>query len=183
MVLTVLTILTVLFGLSTGVPSAVGAEKQVLVNGLALRATEIQRIERMHNVRVESGRYWYDNLSGLWGKDGQPVAGQISPGLNLGGPLKPNASAGNSGIFINGRQIPLVEVQYLQRLLPVMPGRYWMNAKGIGGPEGGPPSFDLAAAASQHGGGGYGGWNKNTPFGNLGETEIAPILAIRTAVV
>lgn len=151
----------------TGISLVVAAEK-VVVNGLTLSENDIQIIETIHNVRVETGRYWYDKLSGLWGKEGEPTAGQISAGLDLGGPLRSDASKGTTGVYINGRQLPLVEVRYLKQLLPVYRGRYWMNAQGVGGVEGGPPIFDLSAVAAQRGSGGYGGWNRNTPFGNLG---------------
>ena len=32
-------------------------------------------------------------------------------------------------------------------------GRYWVNAQGVGGVEGGPPAFNLAACAPRQGGG------------------------------
>jgi hypothetical protein len=151
----------------TGFSLALAVEK-VVVNGVTLSENDIRTIETTHNVRVQSGRYWYDRLSGLWGKEGEPTAGQILPELDLGGPLRSDASKGTTGVFINGRQLPLVEVRYLKQLLPVFRGRYWINAQGVGGVEGGPPIFDLSAVAAQRGGGGYGGWNRNTPFGNLG---------------
>jgi hypothetical protein len=63
----------------------------------------------------------------------------------------------------------MVEVQYLQQLGTVYKGRYWMNAQGVGGIEGGPAIFDLGAAARQRSGGGlYGGNSRTTPFGHLG---------------
>jgi hypothetical protein len=89
--------------------------------------------------------------------------------LQLGGPLKADASKGNTGVFINGRQLPVVEVTYLQQLGTVYKGRYWMNAQGVGGIEGGPAIFDLGAAARQRSAGGlYGGNSRTTPFGHLG---------------
>jgi hypothetical protein len=38
-----------------------------------------------------------------------------------------------------------IDVAGLQRCTPVYRGRYWVNAQGIGGVEGGPPLFNLAA--------------------------------------
>lgn len=50
-------------------------------------------------------------------------------------------------------------MQVLSRLGPVPPGRYWLDARGVGGIEGGPPLFDLSQLARQAGGGGGGPWS------------------------
>jgi len=150
-------------------PDVAAADKKVVINGTQLTTKNIQTLERSYGVPLQTGRYWYDKMSGLWGYAGQPTAGQILSGLQLGGPLKANASNGNTGVFINGRQLPVVEVTYLQQLGTVYKGRYWMNAQGVGGIEGGPAIFDLGAAARQRSRGGlYGGNSRTTPFGHLG---------------
>ena len=46
------------------------------------------------------------------------------------------------------------DVAALQRCLHVVPGRYWVLADGIGGPEGSPPQLNLAALCGAKGGGG-----------------------------
>ena len=142
----------------------------IMVNGTALTQATLASLERTYNTPIQPGRYWYDKLSGLCGLEGGPIGGQIHPNLDLGGPLKADASHGDTGVFINGRELPVVEVQYLQQLGPVLPGRYWMNAQGIGGMEGGPAIFNLGAAiaAQQRKGGGMGGYNRTTPGGHLG---------------
>ena len=97
--------------------------------------------------------------------------GQIQAGLQLGGRLREGASRGTTVVLVNGRRLPSVELQYLQRLFGViLPGRYWLDATGNAGFEGGPALVNLAAAARQAQGGsrGYGGWNRNTLFGNWG---------------
>ena len=145
---------------------------KVIVNGITVPKDKITSLEQAYGVPIQPGRYWYDKISGLWGSEGGPLKGQIVPGLDLGGPLKGKASNGDTGVFINGRELPTQEVIFLQQLGPVLPGRYWLNARGIAGFEGGPPQFDLGAAIAAQNkkkeGGMYGGWNRSTPGGNLG---------------
>lgn len=148
------------------------ANPNIIVNGSRLSAQEIQMLRQILGVpadaSIPAGDYWYDNISGLWGKRGGPTLGQILPGLKLGGLLAADASDGDSGVFINGREIHRQELAYLQSLFgTVNRGRYWLNGWGIGGYEGGPPVFNLRAAA-QSGSGGYSGYNRRTPFGSLG---------------
>jgi hypothetical protein len=120
------------------------------------------------NASIPSGDYWYDNLSGLWGNRGGPSRGQILPGLKLGNSLSPAASNGDTGVFINAREIHRQELAYLQRLFgTVNRGRHWLNGSGVGGYEGGPPQFDLRAAGRSSGGG-YSGYTRRTPFGGIG---------------
>ena len=117
----------------------------VIVNGTPLNANQVKFLQRQYRVEVLPGRYWYDPISGAWGFEGGPTVGQIFPGLGLGGALKSNASLGDTGVFINGRELPRQDVLALQRCTVVYPGHYWVNAMGIGGVEGGPPIFDLRA--------------------------------------
>ena len=136
----------------------------IIVNGQELSSQQGNQLIQAYGA-VASGNYWYDPASGLWGLRGGPGIGQIAPYLDLGGPLRADASGGGSGVFINGRELHFSEVNYLQRLYgSVTPGRYWMNARMIGGFEGGPAIFDLNAAAGQGGGSGY---NRNTHGGGL----------------
>jgi hypothetical protein len=62
-------------------------------------------------------------------------------------------------VFINGRQLTLGEKSYLEMTCRTMvyAARYWVNAQGLGGFEGGPPIFNLAlcgASGGQNRGGG-----------------------------
>ena len=149
-----------------------GSTGTVIINGITVPKDKITSLEHTYGVPIQPGRYWYDKISGLWGVEGSPLMGQIVPDLDLGGPLKVKASNGTTGVFINGRELPMQEVIFLQQLGPVSPGRYWLDARGIGGFEGGPPQFDLGAAIAaqdkKKGGGMYGGWNRTTPGGHLG---------------
>jgi len=99
----------------------------------------------VYPVAIAPGRYWYDHISGAYGREGNPIAGQMMAGLELGGSLRSDASRGTSGVFINGRQVTTGEKAYLEQLcqVPIEPARYWILFNGIGGFEGGPPNFHL----------------------------------------
>ena len=103
-----------------------------------LNDEELAALERAYGVRIADGAYWYDTRCGAWGWQGGPCAGLIHPGLNLGGPFRSDASNGNTGVFINGRQLHYADVLRLQELGPVQMGSYWLDAQGNFGWEGGP---------------------------------------------
>jgi hypothetical protein len=163
-------VLWFLFLAGVGFQTAVHAQNAVVVNGVALDKPTIAALQRAYGA-VQPGRYWYDPVSGLYGAERGPTAGQIAPGLRLGGPLRADASGRGTGVFVNGRELHPAEVVRLRALFGVvLPGRYWMNAAGIGGFEGAPPHFNLSAAAAQRsggGGGGGGGYNRSGPGGHL----------------
>ena len=153
----------------------------VVINGVTLDVQTKAQLERGYGVPIKPGKYWYDNVSGVWGMEGGPAAGQIHPGLGLGGPLQRDASQGKSGVIVNGRELHEKDVAALQRCLVVVPGRYWLLADGIGGPEGGPAQFNLAQLCGARSSGGsstkcedYGGGqfncsNQRTGIGMIGE--------------
>jgi len=117
----------------------------IVVNGAALSADTVRALQQVYPVAIEPGRYWYDAVSGAYGREGEPIAGQMIAGLALGGPLRADASRGTAGVFINGRQITSGEKAYIEQLCqtPVARGRYWILFNGLGGYEGGPAIFDL----------------------------------------
>ncbi len=125
----------------------------VIVNGQALAGDTVRKLELAYRVPIAPGRYWYDARSGAWGAEGGPIAGQMMPGLRLGGPLAANASRGNTQVFVNGRELVMGEVLALQQACrtAVQRGRYWVNAQGVGGIEGGPAIFNLAACGQSAG--------------------------------
>jgi hypothetical protein len=153
----------------------------VVINAVRLDDSARHALENAYGVTIPPGRYWYDPISGVWGVEGGPGQGQIQPGLQLGGPLRADASHGNTGVFVNGRQLHAQDVAALQRCTPVFPGRYWIMANGIGGYEGGPPMFNLAALCGRvsrggsstqcdnYGGGQFNCSNPRTGIGVIGE--------------
>jgi hypothetical protein len=122
----------------------------IIVNGRALAAETVQSLERLYRVRTAPGQYWYDRHSGAWGMEGGPTAGLILPGLDLGGPLRPDASAGTTLVWINGRRLPWQDVLALQQITgPIVPGRYWLDGDGNAGYEGGPALVNLQQLAAR----------------------------------
>jgi hypothetical protein len=121
-------------------------DASIVVNGQALSAETVRQLQQIYPVAIAPGRYWYDAVSGAYGRQGEPIAGQMIAGLSLGGPLEAHASRGTSGVFINGRQITAGEKSYIEGLCqtPVEPARYWIMSSGLGGFEGGPAFFNLA---------------------------------------
>lgn len=125
----------------------------VVVNGKELTPTELRHVRELgqrYKVKVLPGRYWYDAQSGLWGYEGKPAMGAILPNLRLGGSLSPRASSGNTGVFVNGRELHSVDIQAVSRCTVVNRGRYWMDAFGNGGYEGQPASWNLVQLCRQN---------------------------------
>jgi len=145
--------------LGIGAGHAADRRTGIIVNSVPLTVDTVRQLQQIYPVPIRPGRYWYDAISGAWGLEGGPIAGQMLPGLRLGGRLRSDASRGTSGVFINGRQLMLGEKSYLEQTCrtPVYPGRYWVNGYGIGGFEGAPASLNLAlcgAGSGQSRGGG-----------------------------
>jgi hypothetical protein len=150
---------------------------QVFINGRCAPSSLLRKLEAAYQTRAVPGRYWYDGKSGLYGYVGQPPLGQMAPNLPFGGKLSPRASAGDTGVFINGRELSRTEVAFLSRLGPVVPGRYWLDAAGNVGIEGSPMPFANLFAAIQraqpqrrNNGGStyYGNWKTGTYAGSSG---------------
>ena len=75
------------------------AQSAVVVDGEKLAGETVSILEQAYQTRLKPGRYWYDPVSGLWGTEKGLAAGQIHPGMKLGGPLKADASGGSTGVF------------------------------------------------------------------------------------
>jgi hypothetical protein len=159
-----------IFCLAMGAVSTIQAQQAVVVNGQALASQTVQQLEAYYQVKIQPGRYWYDPYCGLWGMEGGPARGGMMAGLALGGQMRANVSRGQTRIFINGRQIPQSERVHWEQLTgPITPGRYWLNAYGNVGLEGGPSLGNLIALAQQvqHNASGYNRGNGNTFYRNF----------------
>jgi hypothetical protein len=124
------------------------AGRAVVVNGVQLPEEQVLMLERRYQAHIPGGAYWYDNVCGAWGVQGGPTLCTIEAGLNLGGPLQREASNGSTGIYINGRELHMIDVLRLQQVVPmVLPGRWWLDAFGNFGYEAGPMLGNLWAIA------------------------------------
>ena len=151
--------------LAIGIFSATNLAAQqygaVQINGRPMTPQQVQEYTQAYGSPPFPGSYWYDTKTGMYGLMGGPAVGIIKPGHNFG-EMPENASSGNSGVYINGRHLPLAELQaYAPLLGQIEPGRYWMDAQGNWGPEGqAQPSTGSRAAqnpAPQSQGNGGGG--------------------------
>lgn len=108
----------------------------VVVNGHTMTAAQVQQFHQTYGNPPIPGTWWYDPQSGLYGPVGGPPIGQMNAGHRYGR-LAASASAGNTGVFLNGRELPATELAvYARQVGPVTPGRYWMDHSGNVGREG-----------------------------------------------
>lgn len=121
------------------------ADSNIRINGRILSVAKTRQLALLLGTPIPPGRYWYDRVSGLWGRRGQGPAGQLQPQLPIEGRLPTFASGRHATkVFINGRLIHPVERNMLVSLYGgVLPGRYWLGPDGTFGREGGPPQGNL----------------------------------------
>lgn len=138
--------------------------RKLTFNGRPLTTAEMARleqVERIYRFRLPDLAYWYDNVSGAAGLWKGPTAGFLPAGLGFGGKMPPDCSTGGTGVFVNGRELHPIDVMALRQITMVLPGRWWVDANGNGGPEGGPVMFNLVVLARQAGARGAGGaWSR-----------------------
>lgn len=146
-------------------PSEKKQEKtmQVIINNQALSEAQVAELEKTYGVRPRPGQYWYDARSGLYGVVGYQAYGFMQPGHSFG-TLAREVSNGNTGVLINGRELPMGEYTVWSYIVGswIQPGAYWLDANGNAGYEGNPlPVINLYAAAQQNAYKGQGGSGDN----------------------
>jgi hypothetical protein len=108
---------------------AFGQGPRIYINGHELTPAQTSTIRNLYQYLPPPGRYWYDSRSGAWGVEGHETLGFIVPGLDLGS-LAANASHGNTGVFINGREINMVEARSIQATFgAVYQGHFWLDGR------------------------------------------------------
>jgi hypothetical protein len=162
--------------------------RHINVNGQPLSTqglAQLEKVEQANHFHVTDGDYWYDRQIGVAGRWGGPALAMLPPGLDLGGPMPANCSGGGTGVFVNGRELHMLDALAVQKFFgQVIPGRYWMDAHGNVGFEGQRALFNLyvlayavqaqAQASGQSGGGGGGGGVYRQGYGNY-SIQVGPI--------
>nr|GMD05078.1 extra-large guanine nucleotide-binding protein 1-like [Ipomoea batatas] len=106
----------------------------VSVNGKLLNHRELVMLQTcLHPPKkLKPGRYWYDKVSGFWGKEGRKPCQIISPQLTVGDTIKRDASNGNTDVLINNREITKPEL-YMLKVIGIHCERsihFWLSADG-----------------------------------------------------
>jgi hypothetical protein len=157
------------------------------VTSAVLADKQVAALEQSFQVRVLDGAYWHDRVCGAWGLEGGPTLGFIPAGLDVGGPLRADASGARTGVFINGREIHPTDIAGLQQITAVVPGRYWVDARGFCGYEGNPtPIMNLAAlaqAARAKSGGTYHSRSDITGIGSGGDGKTSYVMGKDWSVI
>uniref|UniRef100_A0A1J3FRY2 Extra-large guanine nucleotide-binding protein 2 n=1 Tax=Noccaea caerulescens TaxID=107243 RepID=A0A1J3FRY2_NOCCA len=106
----------------------------IAVNGKPLSEDELYQLQTCPNPpdNLKPGDYWYDKNAGYWGKIGEKPCQIISPQMNIGGSNIKNASKGDTGVFINNREITKTEFMMLKMAGVQCEGKphFWVNADG-----------------------------------------------------
>ncbi|XP_058191004.1 extra-large guanine nucleotide-binding protein 1-like [Rhododendron vialii] len=104
------------------------------VNGKPLCHEELVVLQTCQNPpkKLKPGRYWYDKVSGFWGKEGEKPCQIISAQLNVGGQISLEASNGDTNILINNRKITKAEFRMLRLAGIQCEGapHFWVSADG-----------------------------------------------------
>jgi hypothetical protein len=87
----------------------------VFINEHELSRDQVEQLVAIYRLPPPRGHFWYDTKNGLYGVWGREAAGYIRPGHDFGA-LPENASNGQTGVFVNGRQLNDAEVAFLQIL-------------------------------------------------------------------
>ncbi|XP_057769760.1 uncharacterized protein LOC130989709 isoform X2 [Salvia miltiorrhiza] len=92
------------------------SQMHIYVNDKSLSVEELLLLQSCPNPpkKLRPGRYWYDRHTGYWGKEGEKPYQLITPLLTVCDQVRPNASNGNTNVWINSREITKAELLVLQ---------------------------------------------------------------------
>uniref|UniRef100_A0A0A9FL04 Uncharacterized protein n=1 Tax=Arundo donax TaxID=35708 RepID=A0A0A9FL04_ARUDO len=97
---------------------------KVFINGYPISDRAVRKAEKIAGP-IYPGEYWYDYRAGFWGVMGQSCLGMIPPYIpEFNYPMPKNCAGGNTGVFINGRELHQKDLDLLVgRGLPDSPDR------------------------------------------------------------
>ena len=125
-------LLAVVVGAATASPQSSAprpAATGVFINEREVSQAQLRALQALYGAAPPAGRYWYDARSGLYGYWGREAWGYIRPGHDFGA-LSSRASNGNTGVFLNGREINLAEAAFFQRIFGVVyRGNFWLDGR------------------------------------------------------
>ncbi|KAK4747916.1 hypothetical protein SAY87_014502 [Trapa incisa] len=100
---------------------------EVTVNGHHIPEEVVKQAEVLAGP-IHPGDYWYDYCSGFWGVMKYPCLGIIPPSIEaFNFPLPTNCSRGDTGIFVNSRQLHKHDLKLLARRgLPVTRNQFYI---------------------------------------------------------
>ncbi|CAH9123681.1 unnamed protein product [Cuscuta epithymum] len=85
----------------------------VTINGHLILDEFIKKAEKVAG-KINPGHYWYDFRAGFWGVMGGPCLGIIPPYIEeFNYPMPENCAGGNTGVFVNGRELHNKDMQLL----------------------------------------------------------------------
>ena len=145
----------------------------VIINNVVLDKAQQEELTKTYGVTPRAGNYWYDAKSGLYGVAGYPAFGFMYAGHPFG-KLDRGASAGNTGVIVNNRELPQAEWAVWSYILGywIQPGAYWLDANGNAGYVGNSTALvNFYVAAQQNtyrgqGGSGDNFWSSRFSAGN-----------------
>ncbi|CAN0908767.1 Extra-large guanine nucleotide-binding protein 1 [Linum grandiflorum] len=106
--------------------STTNNKANVFVNGQPIHEQTLRLAEKLAGP-IHPGDYWYDFRAGFWGVMGQPCLGVIPPFIEeFNYPMPRNCAAGNTGVFVNGRELHQQDLELLcKRGLPNLEHKFY----------------------------------------------------------
>ncbi|KAA0048908.1 DUF3133 domain-containing protein [Cucumis melo var. makuwa] len=103
------------------------SKSNVSVNGHLIPYRVVKKAEKLAGP-ILPGKYWYDARAGFWGVMGGPCLGIIPPFIEeFDYPMPENCAGGNSGVFVNGRELHQKDLDLLaSRGLPTSKDRSYI---------------------------------------------------------